>query len=302
MKHFFTLLLTVCATQVSLAQYNLASLNGPWFIQSIPADPYNDNLMYIVFDGAGGVVAFSGFCDAVSGTYTVSPTGTLGGSLVCDDESFPIVGQLTSATTGTVEVEGTFGLVKVSDPGALATTLSGTLSTNCGTNTVTLTIDENGLVTAATGLVSPVAGRVYTEGGMLMGHLTTGASDAWGQFSISGYYAEDEFTGMVALDANDCNISEALLTHSISISVDETALSAMVIYPNPASDVVDILVGDHREVLTLGIYNAMGALVGTQAVAQQRQSIDTRGLSNGIYTVIVQSATARASHKLVIQR
>lgn len=304
MRKILLLVFTICAFQISFAQYNQASLNGPWFIELTPANPYGeDSLTYIVFDGAGNIVTFSGFCSTIGGTYTVSSSGVIGGNLTCDGGSYPMSGQLTSTTTGTAFIDKNYNLVKVANPGALATTLTGTLNAdNCGSANVSFTLDNNGNVIASTGLTNPVSGRIYSEGGMFLGHITTGGSSGWNAFSIMGYYSSNTLTGKIELDQNGCGNSSVNLTRNIT-KIDEINLSEISLYPNPAFDIVTLQVDKKSNAdLILNIYNVMGSLVKTETLKQNQQQINVSDLINGIYLVEIKSEDFRSEQKLIIQR
>jgi hypothetical protein len=303
---FCLILLKFLPFQVS-AQYDNSTLTGPWFFMMPPANPYGDSLMYIVFDGIGNVTAFSGFCSSVvGGPYTVSSTGGFTINLSCNGENYQMSGQLTSYTAGTLGLDQTYNLIKVSNPGALAGTLSGTLYTNnCGANNVTLTLDNKGVVISATGLTPTVSGRVYAEGGMFKGHFTTGASNAWNECSISGYYSNNTLNGKVDLDANDCGNTSAQLiredaTGIISVNSNKTKIE---IFPNPTNDIVTINMNNiSNEVVEINIFNVNGNLVKSETMKQNNRQINIGDLSNGIYMVEIKSKEWTEKQKLLIQR
>ena len=53
------------------AQYSNATLNGPWLLYQNPLSPYNDSLVYILFDGNGSITDFGAF-GTFSGSYSVN--------------------------------------------------------------------------------------------------------------------------------------------------------------------------------------------------------------------------------------
>ena len=192
------------------AQYSNATLNGPWLIYQNPLTPYNDSLVYIIFDGNGSITDFGGF-GTFSGNYSVNTTGAFSGILNSDEGSFPLSGQLNSQNTATM---GDRILSKVSNPGALSGTITGFLNSECGVEFVILTVDNQGNITGATGLAAPVSGRIYSDLGVYIGHIKTGVSDIWNEFSMMGYYSDNTLWGKVGLDANDCQSSVTNLIHS----------------------------------------------------------------------------------------
>lgn len=301
---FFILILTL--TISIKAQYSNATLDGPWFIEMPPATPYGDSLMYIVFDGIGNIVSFSGFCGDVAGTYSVSSTGAITGNLICDLDTFPMSGQLTSNDFGTADFGDIYNLVKVSNPGALATTLTGTLTTDlCGSKTISLTLDNNGVVTSSTGLNLPVSGRVYTEGGMYVGHFKTGEPGFWHEFSIWGYYSNNILEGIVGLETSQqCGypLSQLIREDPTGIALTNFNNTKFVIYPNPASDIITLHIVNNSELIGVNIFNVAGKLVKSGLLNQEINQVDISNLSNGIYVVSVKSNNLIENQKLIIQR
>jgi photosystem II stability/assembly factor-like uncharacterized protein len=202
-------------SNVVLAQYSNATLNGSWFFYTEPLNPYSDQLNYAVFDGTGTITGSSGFPAPISGNYSVNANGSFTGNAIMGGESYPFSGQLTSQNGGNINFgDGINTLSRIPNPGALQDKIVGTLITqNYGTKNVTLNIDSQGKIISASGLTPPVAGNVYADLGVFLGHLTTGDVDVhWKELSIMGYYADDELTGQVALDSNDEGITICQLT------------------------------------------------------------------------------------------
>ena len=177
------------------AQYSNATLNGPWLLYQNPLSPYNDSLVYILFDGNGSITDFGGF-GTFSGSYSVNAIGTFSGILNADEGSFQLSGQLTSQNTATM---GDYILSRVSNPGALSGTITGFLNSACGSATATLTVDNQVKITGATGLTPPVTGRIYTDLGVYIGHIKTGVprieNSHWNELSIMGYYVDNKLIG-----------------------------------------------------------------------------------------------------------
>jgi len=79
--------------------------------------------------------------------------------------------------------------------------ITGTLTTSgCGSRNVTLNIDNNGIITSATGLAGPIAGRVYADLGVYIGHIQTGETPYWQEIAIWGYYSNNNLIGRMELD------------------------------------------------------------------------------------------------------
>ena len=130
--------------------YTNTTLNGPWFVyNSNPINPYNDNLLYMTFNGMGSILNTSGFGES-SGNYTVNPDGTFVGTLNVNTESFPLIGQLTTQKLGTVNAVGQqWTMSQIPNQRALKDRLTGTLTTqNCGTKNVVFEVNTIGQITS----------------------------------------------------------------------------------------------------------------------------------------------------------
>jgi len=296
--------LSFCAITFKVAaQYDVTSLDGPWFLQLSEDNPYDDNLMYIVFDGQGNIIAISGFCESVSGTYTVSESGAISATLNCGEELIPFSGQFTSATHANMDIdEDVLNLNKIVDLGAMAIYLTGTLTTEtCGTKDIQLTLNSEGVVTASTGLDEPVSGRVYAQDGLFIGHIYTGASDGWDQFSIMGYYDSfsNQLTGQLGLDWSGCGTTAVSLVRSNSTSKDENVSELSAIYPNPANDLFTVNCAESGKLL---VYNVAGSLISTFEVQKGEQQLSTSTLPNGIYFVEFNYSSFSERQKIVVQK
>ncbi len=221
MKKFFTpsllcVIFFLVNSNVLLAQYSTATLNGPWFVYTEPLNPYNDNLNYFVFDGNGNITAMNGFPSPITGTYTVNADGSFNG-ILNGGGTIPFSGQLTSANEGTGTALGAnWKFHRIVTPGALQDKITGTLTTqNYGARNVTINIDNQGNIISATGLTPPVSGKVYADLGVFLGHLTSGdVNSAWTELSIMGYYSSNNLTGQMSMNFNDAGTTNATLTRS----------------------------------------------------------------------------------------
>lgn len=285
------------------AQYDVTSLDGSWFLQLSEEDPYDDNLMYIVFDGQGNIIAISGFCESVSGTYTVSESGAISATLNCDEELIPFSGQFTSANHANMDIdEDVWNLNKIVDLGAMAIYLTGTLTTEtCGTKDIQLTLNSEGIVIASSGLDEQVSGRVYAQDGLFIGHIYTGASDGWGEFSIMGYYDSfyNQLTGQLGLDWSGCGTTAVNLIRSNSTEVSKPTTSLMAIFPNPANDIINIICLESGK---LNVYNLTGSLVTTFDLEKGEHKINTDVFSNGIYIFEMNYYSFSQRQKIIVQK
>ena len=210
----------------SIAQYSNSTLNGAWFLYQTPLSPYSDSLAYIIFDGNGIVTDFSGFGSFTGSNYSVTTSGAITGSVISvGDETIPFTGQLTSQNAATLSAnETSYVLTRISNPGAMAGSITGLLSTgDCGQRYVTINVNNQGIVTSSTGLSTPVSGRIYADLGVFMGHLKTGENNEWNELSIMGYYSGNSLNGKVGLDSRSCGNSLAQLIKSNNSSNTQSA-------------------------------------------------------------------------------
>ncbi len=78
---------------------------------------------------------------------------------------------------------------------------------------------------------------------------------------------------------------DARFTYSLIIWID-SKLAAVSIYPNPATDVVNINIGNAAILkTTAGIYDANGRLTQTILINNNQQPIDVQPLAKGIYII-----------------
>jgi photosystem II stability/assembly factor-like uncharacterized protein len=241
---------TIAKYSISNGPYSNATLNGPWFLYSdvTPIDPYNDNLLYLVFDGNGNVTDNSGFAGPFTGNYIVSASGEIAVKITNGSECFLFGGQLTSTTEGTAIVVGqNWRLHKIANPGALTDKIVGTLSTpNCGSKNVTLNIDSNGLITSATGLAGPVIGRVYADLGVYIGHIHTGETPYWREIAIWGNYSNNNLIGRIGLDDGGdgygfaCGGDRTQLLSNLVRSDNTPVNSDWTLQTNPAEATADV--------------------------------------------------------------
>ena len=275
-------------------------------MDTIPAQIYNDNnTNYLVFDGNGNINDGSMFCTSINGTYSVTTGGAVSGSFICDGSSFPFSAQLISQNYA--PMGSGWALSRVMNPGALTDSLVGTLFTaNCGQRNVTLRLNSQGQIVSASGLSSPVTGRVYADSGHFEGHIRTGETNNWDAFTIIGAYVHDSLTGKTELNSHSCGANTARLKRFGTISgIIQVAASAsdVMVYPNPAVDVITLKINNaNNNDKLLTIYNVFGEVVRSELLKQNMQKINISELNNGIYLLEINSDKWSVKQKLIIQR
>lgn len=96
----------------------------------------------------------------------------------------------------------------------------------------------------------------------------------------------------------------AKFSNVISLKTNETnsQVELVNLFPNPASQILNInpLTEDYN--VTITIFNYDGKEILSKQISEMNQTIDIKDLSNGIYTVIIKSETNIQSTKLVINK
>ncbi len=149
-------------------------------------------------------------------------------------------------------------------------------------------------------------------------HLLSGMVMSWTNFSIPLTYNNNNIpdTCRIVLSAsNTTNLSngdylyidnlgfDGYMTDSLNtaIAIDETN-DVTAIYPNPATDEIEVSIDKISNETELRIYNNTGQLLTKQVLSQRNQKINITGLSNGCYYFIIASDNNISSHKLIINR
>ncbi|MDN3675790.1 T9SS type A sorting domain-containing protein [Flavobacterium paronense] len=291
---------------ITTGSYNNATLNGPWFVYAdvTPIDPFNDNFLYLVFDGNGSITDLSGFGGPWTGNYSVSPSGIISGYIYGGGNVYPMNGQLTSNTEGTTQLVGqNWRLHKIANPGALKDKIVGTLTTDdCGGRNVTLSIDSNGNIISAIGLTGPVTGRVYTDLGVYIGHMTTGEGIHWSELTITGYYSNNNLIGHLGLDADQVTcvngVSNFVRSDNLGI-YDVINDKKITIYPNPNNGTFTLNFPNIGAEFQIEIYDIIGHKVFSSR--QTSSEINFNATSKGIYFLKVNDGKDVYKGKVIIE-
>ena len=292
---------------VPSGSYSNATLNGPWlFYKDVtPIDPLNDNLNYFVFDGNGNITDFNGFGGPWNGSiYTVNASGEIAVKITNGSDCFLFGGQLTSTTEGTGTAGGlNWRFHKIANPGALKDKITGTLTTDdCGFRDVTLNIDNNGIITSATGLTGPVVGRVYTDLGVYIGHMTTGEGVHWSELTITGYYTNNNLVGHLGLDADQftCVNGTSNLVRSDNLGINDVINDKKItIYPNPNNGTFTLDLPNVGAEFQIEIYDIIGHKVFSSKQISSEIIFNTK--SKGIYLIKVYDGKDVYKGKVIIE-
>ena len=108
--------------------------------------------------------------------------------------------------------------------------------------------------------------------------------------SVGAVLAPGTYTiTMTATSGASTVIRTFQLTITPSLGVEDVVKNHFVLYPNPASNVLNIK-GDFDSNESITIYNMLGQTILTKAVTSNDESIDIASLSKGIYNVYFNNA------------
>jgi hypothetical protein len=97
-----------------------------------------------------------------------------------------------------------------------------------------------------------------------------------------------------------CPTSSVALAREGSV-LEEANGYSVVVYPNPASEVVNINVSKLEAGATVQLYHANGAMVLSQRLTNATQAISLKGLAAGMYYVQVRNGNQQMSQKIIKQ-
>lgn len=136
--------------------------------------------------------------------------------------------------------------------------------------------------------------------------IITAAQNAWTQFSVDINYtsqntpdsiniimASSAGYDLVNLQNSAGQLGSALSLDDLSFefpaSIEETDEANIQVFPNPASDHIQVQVQDINEPVRLRLYNLNGQLVREVRNQADQLSMDLQDLSNGQYILVVQT-------------
>lgn len=302
-----------------------ASTNTPtsWFwdfgdgnvsTQQNPTHTYLADGTYTVCLTATNVCGTDSTCQSVVVSSCTNPVATWSFISVDLDASF------TDASTGTPTTWfWDFG------DGNTSTSQSPTYTyATPGTYTVCLTVtnacgSDSSCQTVTITCPMPTAGFTFNVGANgadvdFTSTSTGAASYAWdfgdGNTSTmqdpSHTYAVGANYAVCLITTNNCGSDTICQTVLAFVGVDENALATVVqVYPNPASDQLNIAIADAELDGTLTLINALGQVIDTKSIAAGGNAIytfDVSGLAIGTYYVQVHTNAGSTSKKVTLVR
>jgi hypothetical protein len=236
-----------------------------------------------------------------SGTYTVTITDSNGCTITENltiTEPVALVGN--SSVTNPILCAGGMATVSVSATGGTAPYAgTGAFSLSAGPQTFTVT-DANGCTTTTTTIITeptPLS-IVTTSTDEMMGMDGTAAVTVSGGVPNYMYYwmpggattasitglASGTYTVMV-LDANACGDTLEVVVGS-QVSLDEAALSSLVLYPNPSATTITVSNSTSAAFDEVGIYTLEGRLLFEFALGgNESRILDISSWSPGRYVL-----------------
>jgi hypothetical protein len=301
------------------AQYSNATLNGPWWLGFYPFHIYNaDSTLYLVFDGNGNITDWNGFGPGFNGNYSVTTSGAISGTVSWHDGSVSLTAQLVSQNFAIVD-SGTLGknmvFSRITNPGALTDSLVGILYSGCGQENVTLRLNGQGQIISSSGLLPPVTGRVYSDSGHFEGHVKTGMTTPWNEFTIIGADVNDSLTGVVGLDSKSCSGTVHLKRMGIVTGIGpmKTArvpesFSLAQNFPNPFNPGTTISYQIPAQGhVTLKVFDVLGREIATlvnkdQIAGYKSVTWDASNIPSGLYFYRLQTKDFTQTRKLLLMK
>ncbi|NND88860.1 MAG: T9SS type A sorting domain-containing protein, partial [Flavobacteriaceae bacterium] len=91
-------------------------------------------------------------------------------------------------------------------------------------------------------------------------------------------------------------VAWASVGNALNLGVEENLLAEVSVYPNPASDVINVRVPNGVEIQNVTVYDLLGKDTGLRIVNGQ---IDINELSRGVYMVNIQTTAGTLTEKVV---
>jgi PKD repeat protein len=188
-------------------------------------------------------------------------------------------------------------------------TVTGPGGSNTSTKTDYITVHELPPVADFSG--NPQSGHFPLE--VSFSDLTTGAVDTWKWYFGDGntsyiqnpiHTYEDEGNYTVSLVSTGPGGMDSIAKTdyiSVLVGISELIDGEILIYPNPASDFVNILVTGHRsQVTSLQLSSIEGRQIFQTETREEEIEIDVSDLEDGVYLLKIQMGNEIAVRKLVV--
>ena len=115
-----------------------------------------------------------------------------------------------------------------------------------------------------------------------------------GSASVNNAFADDA-------NAND-NLSCVTYTVTAVASVEEEEFSEISVYPNPATNILNIKIGNN-DVQTINIIDMTGRVINTISVSNEIETLDVSGYENGVYFYqVIKNGEAIKTEKFIVSK
>ena len=82
------------------------------------------------------------------------------------------------------------------------------------------------------------------------------------------------------------------------LSIDDTSLSNITLYPNPANSEITLSIGNTNDSSSYSLYNTFGQLLEQGIVANNKEVISVANFTSGIYFVVVKNTVTNTESTL----
>jgi hypothetical protein len=125
--------------------------------------------------------------------------------------------------------------------------------------------------------------------------------------SLNGLIADGTWTLLVDDPFNGdggtiSSFSIEVCALTASLSSNDTVLSSLQVYPNPAKGIVNIDLGNITGDTTYELFDVQGRKVISKVSSSNFETLNVENLSEGIYMLTVQNGSAKTTKKLVINK
>lgn len=115
----------------------------------------------------------------------------------------------------------------------------------------------------------------------------------------NGYYTLTDSDGLVIFEGGDFGASETTEFNAVVTAINEYSQANLNIYPNPASDLVNVVCDSRIKSVTLS--GLTGQVLQSKLVNDTYVQINTTNLNAGIYFIQVETEVATTTRRLVIE-
>lgn len=266
--------------------YILDASSSP-YATDFPTSDYNDDLSNGVsafFTNSPDSMTVQGFVFSASGT-----------DIVMKHSVNPLIAMKYPSTVGDTYADITAGVVDVG--GQTGTT----------TGTVNVTVDGFGTLNVGTfthtnitrvKLVENISTSVIVMGFPVSGTVTRTVYSYYDLTNTKQPVFIHATIDVVSTALND-NYTSVYYAGNLSSSIEENAVNAFSIYPNPANSLATLSTDGTAD--NLYVINALGQVVYALANPKSIETVDVSNFEKGIYIVQVTKGHAVANQKLIVE-